>query len=89
MNTEGIKLCREYLFSLYVPGDPNRVEKHHALCDYYKIDHEKSKQFTDNLDGYIGYDTTKDIFEQDIDELCIRLDTLMRICPEGGTDENN
>ena len=50
MSEEGIKLCREYLVSHYLPGDAYRYEKHEALCNYYNIDHDVSRNITDNLD---------------------------------------
>ena len=69
---QGFKLCREYLISHYLPCDVYRYEKHEALCDYYHINHYVSREITDNLDKLIGYDTTKDILEQDLDKLCFK-----------------
>lgn len=78
MSEEGIKLCREYLVSHYLPGDAYRYEKHEALCNYYNIDHDVSRNITDNLDKLIGYDAGEDILGQDLDALSIKLDKVLR-----------
>ena len=77
---EGIKLCRNYLFhiSWFMQGDYERFLLHQALCDHYGISHEETRKITDNLDKYIGYNYELDITEQDIDNLCFKLDEELK-----------
>lgn len=80
MSDKGIKLCREYLFRAFGLEDASyeRWIAHRCLSDYYDLEHEQTREITDHLDKYIGYDCSEDIFEQDVEELAYKLDQVLK-----------